>query len=152
MELNGQALTLEQIAAVAIGDEHVAISASVLPRIAASRKVIEQIVTRDTVVYGVNTGFGKLSDVRVPQDELRQLQLNLVRSHACGIGQPLSEPEVRAMMLLRANVLTLGFSGIRRDVIELLCEMLNPPCAPRCSGKRLSRRRVAISRRLRIWH
>ena len=125
MELNGQALTLEQIAAVAIGDEHVAISPSARPRIAASRKVIEQIVTRDAVVYGVNTGFGKLSDVRVPQDELRQLQLNLVRSHACGIGQPLSEPEVRAMMLLRANVLTLGFSGIRWDVIELLCEMLN---------------------------
>ena len=113
MELNGQALTLEQIAAVAIGDEHVAISPSARPRIAASRKVIEQIVARDTVVYGVNTGFGKLSDVRVPQDELRQLQLNLVRSHACGIGQPLSEPEVRAMMLLRANVLTLGFSVIR---------------------------------------
>ena len=80
---------------------------------------------RDAVVYGVNTGFGKLSDVRVPKAELRQLQLNLVRSHACGIGQPLSEPEVRAMMLLRANVLTLGFSGIRSDVIELLCEMLN---------------------------
>ena len=59
------------------------------------------------------------------KDELRQLQLNLVRSHACGIGKPLSEPEVRAMMLLRANVLTLGFSGIRWDVIELLCEMLN---------------------------
>ena len=125
MELNGQALTLEQIAAVAIGDEHVAISPSARPRIAASRKVIEQIVARDAVVYGVSTGFGKLADVRVPQDELRQLQLNLVRSHACGIGQPLSEPEVRAMMLLRANVLTLGFSGIRLEVIELLCEMLN---------------------------
>jgi histidine ammonia-lyase len=125
VELNGQALTLEQIAAVAIGDEHVAISPPARSRIAASRQVIEQIVTRDTVVYGVNTGFGKLSDVRVPRDELRQLQLNLVRSHACGIGHPLSAPEVRAMMLLRANVLTLGFSGIRWDVIELLCEMLN---------------------------
>jgi histidine ammonia-lyase len=125
VELNGQALTLEQIATVAIGDELVAISPPARPRIAASRKVIEQIVARDSVVYGVNTGFGKLSDVRVPQDELRQLQLNLVRSHSCGIGEPLSEPEVRAMMLLRANVLTLGFSGIRRDVIELLCEMLN---------------------------
>ena len=125
MELNGQALTLEQIAAVAIGDENVAISPSARPRIAASRKVIEEIVARDAVVYGVNTGFGKLSDVRVLKDELRQLQLNLVRSHACGIGEALSEPEVRAMMLLRANVLTLGFSGIRWDVIELLCEMLN---------------------------
>jgi histidine ammonia-lyase len=130
VELNGQALTLERIAAVAFGDEHVAISSSARPRIAASRKVIEQIVTCDTVVYGVNTGFGKLSDVRVPQDELRQLQLNLVRSHACGIGQPLSEPEVRAMMLLRANVLTLGFSGIRWEVIDLLCELLNRQVHP----------------------
>ena len=125
MELNGQALTVEQIAAVAFGGEVVTISPSARPRIAASRKVVEQIVARDDVVYGVNTGFGKLSDVRVPKDELRQLQLNLVRSHACGIGQPLSEPEVRAMMLLRANVLTLGFSGIRCEVVELLCEMLN---------------------------
>jgi len=125
VELNGKALTLEQIAAVAIDDERVAISPSARPGIAASRKVIEEIVARDAVIYGVNTGFGKLSDVRVPQDELRQLQLNLVRSHACGIGEPLSEPEVRAMMLLRANVLTLGFSGIRWEVIGLLCEMLN---------------------------
>lgn len=125
MELNGQALTLEQIAAVAFGNERVAISPSARPRIDASRKVVEQIVAREALVYGVNTGFGKLSDVRVPKDELRQLQLNLVRSHACGIGQPLSEPEVRAMMLLRANVLTLGFSGIRCEVVELLCEMLN---------------------------
>jgi len=125
VELNGQALTLEQIAAVAFGGERLAMAPSARPRVAASRKVIEQIVARDAVVYGVNTGFGKLSDVRVAQDELRQLQLNLVRSHACGIGNPLSEPEVRAMMLLRANVLTLGFSGIRWEVIELLCEMLN---------------------------
>ncbi|HEU0208596.1 MAG TPA: histidine ammonia-lyase [Candidatus Udaeobacter sp.] len=125
MELNGEALALEQIAAVAIGGEQVTISPSAHPRIAASRKVIEQIVARDAVVYGVNTGFGKLSDVRVPKNELRQLQLNLVRSHACGIGQPLSEPEVRAMMLLRANVLTLGFSGIRGEVIKLVCDVLN---------------------------
>ena len=125
MELNGQTLTLEEIAAVATGGEHVTISASARLRIGASRKLIEQIVARAAVVYGVNTGFGKLSDVRVPQGELRQLQLNLVRSHACGIGAPLSEPEVRAMMLLRANMLTLGFSGIRWEVIELLCEMLN---------------------------
>jgi histidine ammonia-lyase len=105
VELNGQTLTLEQVA--------------------DSRELIEQIVARDAVVYGVNTGFGKLSDVRVPASELGQLQLNLVRSHACGIGPPLSEAEVRAMILLRANVLTLGCSGIRWEVIELLCEMLN---------------------------
>jgi histidine ammonia-lyase len=125
VELNGKALTLEQVANVAIRGEHVTISSSARSRISASRELIEQIVARDSVVYGVNTGFGKLSDVRVPANELRQLQLNLVRSHACGIGPPLSESEVRAMILLRANVLTLGFSGIRWDVIELLCEMLN---------------------------
>src|SRR5215467_3541742 len=125
MELKGEQISLVQLAAIASGGETVRISSVARPRILASRKAIEQIVERDAVVYGVNTGFGKLSDVRIPQNELRQLQLNLVRSHACGIGPPLSEPEVRAMMLLRANVLTLGFSGIRWDVIELLCEMLN---------------------------
>src|SRR5437667_3151680 len=82
-------------------------------------------MVRDAVVYGVTTGFGKLSDVRIPREPLSELQLNLVRSYACGIGEPLSEPEVRAMMMLRANVLALGFSGIRGEVIKLLCAMLN---------------------------
>src|SRR5881398_1897380 len=125
MELNGQALTLTDIATVALDGEAVEISSLAQSRILASRKVIEEIIARDAVVYGVTTGFGKLSDVRIPREALSELQLNLVRSHACGIGEPLSEPEVRAMMLLRANVLTLGFSGIRLGVIELLCEMLN---------------------------
>src|SRR6266480_2235608 len=125
MELNGQALTLTDIATVAIATEPVEVSALAQRRISASRKLVEEIVARDAVVYGVTTGFGKLSDVRIPREELSQLQLNLVRSHACGIGEPLSEPEVRAMMLLRANVLALGFSGIRSEVIQLLCEMLN---------------------------
>jgi histidine ammonia-lyase len=125
MQLNGQQLTLANIFAIAAGNETVEISPSARPRIFASRKVIDEIVVRDAVVYGVNTGFGKLADVRIPQSDLRDLQLNLVRSHACGIGNPLSEPEVRAMMLLRANVLALGFSGIRIGIIEMLCEMLN---------------------------
>src|SRR5438309_1934537 len=130
MELKGEQISLVQLAAVALGGEAVHISSVARPRILASRKAIEQIVERDAVVYGVNTGFGKLSDVRIPQTELRQLQLNLVRSHACGIGNPLSEPEVRAMMVLRANVLALGFSGIRFEVIELLCEMLSRRVCP----------------------
>src|SRR5438093_2273923 len=125
MQLNGQVLTLAEIASVALGDEAVQISAAARPRILASCKVIENIIARDEPVYGVSTGFGKLSDVRIPRDALGKLQLNLVRSHACGIGNPLSEPEVRAMMLLRANVLALGLSGVRCEVIELLCEMLN---------------------------
>src|SRR3989441_2118010 len=125
MELNGEQISLVQLAAVASGGEAVHISDRARPRILASRKLIEQIIERDAVVYGVNTGFGKLAEVRIGRHELRQLQLNLVRSHACGIGNPLSEPEVRAMMLLRANVLALGLSGVRCEVIELLCEMLN---------------------------
>jgi histidine ammonia-lyase len=125
MELNGQALPLSDIAAVALNGEQVKISALAKPRILASRKVVEGIIARDAVVYGVTTGFGKLSDVRIPREALSDLQLNLVRSHACGIGEPLSEAEVRAMMLLRANVLSLGFSGIRLEIVELLCEMLN---------------------------
>src|SRR5215471_17577152 len=125
MELDGQALALFDIAAVALNGEQVEISSLAKPRILASRKVVEEIIVRDAVVYGVTTGFGKLSDVRIPRDALSELQLNLVRSHACGIGEPLSEPEVRAMMLLRSNVLALGFSAIRFEVIEMLCEMLN---------------------------
>src|SRR5436190_5137062 len=125
MELNGEQIPLVQLEAVALAGEAVRISDLVRPRILASRKLIEQIIARDAVVYGVNTGFGKLAEVRIPREELRQLQLNLVRSHACGIGNPLSEPEVRAMMVLRANVLALGLSGVRCEVIELLCEMLN---------------------------
>ena len=98
--------------------------------IAASRAVVERILARGDVIYGVSTGFGKLSEIHIPADQAQQLQLNLVRSHSCGVGRPLSEPEVRAMMLLRANVLTLGFSGIRLQVIELLVEMLNRNLTP----------------------
>src|SRR6266404_4724793 len=130
MQLNGQPLALSEIAAVALSDTLVEVSPSAHPRVHASRKVIEDIIARNAVVYGVNTGFGKLADVRIPPDELRELQLNLVRSHACGIGNPLSEPEVRAMMLLRANVLVLGLSGVRLEIIEMLCQMLNHRLCP----------------------
>lgn len=125
MEIAGQPLSLAKIAAIAIGGGKVKVARSAHARIKASRKVVEEIVARDAVVYGVTTGFGKLSEVHISKDELRQLQLNLVRSHACGVGRPLAEAEVRAMMLLRANVLTLGLSGIRLQVIELMAEMLN---------------------------
>src|SRR5207244_3408035 len=135
MELSGQALTLTDIAAVAHDGEAIKISALAQPRILASRKIVEEIIAGDAVVYGVTTGFGKLSDVRIPHDALNELQLNLVRSHACGIGSPLSEPEVRAMMLLRANVLTLGFSGIRLEIIQMLGEMLNSRVHPVVQAK-----------------
>jgi histidine ammonia-lyase len=130
MQLTGQPLSLSDIAEVAYGQATIEVAASAHDRIRKSRKVIEEIVAKGGVVYGISTGFGKLADVQIPTDELRQLQLNLVRSHACGVGKPLGFPEVRAMILLRANVLALGLSGIRLEVIELLCELVNRGVIP----------------------
>jgi histidine ammonia-lyase len=130
IELNGQSMSLEQIADVARREQHVTLSAAARGHVEASRAFVEQIVEEGRVVYGVNTGFGKLSDYSVPRAELRELQLNLVRSHSCGVGAPLSEEETRAMMLLRANVLALGYSGARAVVIETLVEMLERGVVP----------------------
>jgi len=130
MILDGQRLSLEELGDVAHGRSGVQLSPEALERMASSRRVIEEIVARGQVVYGVSTGFGKLSDVHVPDTELRQLQLNLVRSHACGVGAPLSIEEARAMTLLRANVLALGYSGARPEVAQLLVDMLERGITP----------------------
>ena len=124
LELNGQSLPLEQIDAVARGVLPVRLADAARLRVTESRRVVDKIIAEGRVVYGVNTGFGKLSDVRIAPEDLRRLQLNLVRSHACGVGRPLSEPETRALMLLRANVLALGFSGARPAAIDALLAML----------------------------
>jgi histidine ammonia-lyase len=125
LELNGQPLSLDQIGQVASGLLQPAIAAAARPRIAASQAVVERIVTSNETAYGINTGFGKLSDVRIGAEDLQQLQRNLVRSHACGLGQPLEEVEVRGMLLLRANVLSKGLSGVRYELIDLLIGLLN---------------------------
>jgi histidine ammonia-lyase len=125
LELDGQQLSLAEIERVASGDEQAALASSARARIEAARRCVEKILAEERVVYGVNTGFGKLSDYRIAPQEVKKLQLNLVRSHACGVGRPLSEKETRAMLLLRANVLALGFSGARAVVVETLIEMLN---------------------------
>ena len=130
IQLDGQKLTLEQIADVAYGREQVTLSAEARERIGAARRVVEQIVEENRTVYGVNTGFGRLSDVRIEKGELKQLQLNLVRSHACGVGNPLSEAESRAMLLLRTNVLACGLSGARADVVDMLIQLLERGVAP----------------------
>ena len=124
LTLSGQKLSLEQIVDVARGAEHVALAVDARERVWESRRVVEEITESGRVVYGVNTGFGKLADIRIASSELRKLQLNLVRSHSCGVGSPLSEMETRAMLLLRANVLALGYSGARPLIIETLVEML----------------------------
>src|SRR5277367_1478358 len=120
--LDGRPLALAEIESVAIALLPVAIASEALTRVAQSREVIEAILETGQTVYGVNTGFGKLADVRIPAEHLAHLQTNLVRSHACGLGQPLSEAESRAMILLRANVLAKGFSGIRPELLGLLVE------------------------------
>jgi histidine ammonia-lyase len=130
LELHGQKLSLNQIAAIAKGEEQVALSAAARRSVAESRRVVEEIVAAGRTVYGVNTGFGKLSDVHIGPSHLSQLQLNLVRSHSCGLGPPLSESEARAMMLLRANVLALGYSGCRPVLIDTLAAMLERGVTP----------------------
>jgi histidine ammonia-lyase len=130
LQLRGQKLTLEQIAAVANGKDGVALSDDARSRMEQSRRVVEKIVSENRTVYGVNTGFGKLSDVRIEPTELRRLQLNLVRSHSCGLGNPLSIAEARAMLLLRANVLACGLSGARPIAAETLVAMLERGVTP----------------------
>ena len=125
LELDGRPLSLEQINLIANGSMNAAIASAARSRIAASQAVVERIVASNETAYGINTGFGKLSDVRISTGDLQQLQRNLVRSHACGLGAPLEEAEVRAMVLLRANVLAKGLSGVRYELIELLTGLLN---------------------------
>jgi histidine ammonia-lyase len=126
-------LGIEVIAEVARGGRKVALSDHARARMVAARRVVEAIQDGGDAapaVYGVNTGFGFLADVRISAAEVRELQRNLIRSHAAGVGAPLSEPVVRAMLLLRAQVLALGHSGVRPEVGALLVEMLNAGVHP----------------------
>ncbi|HSF24387.1 MAG TPA: histidine ammonia-lyase [Blastocatellia bacterium] len=124
IEIDGSSLTLEETCRVADGVE-VTLADVARGRIEQARQFVEAILSRGDVVYGVNTGFGALSDVSIPPEKLRELQVNLVRSHSCGVGEPLPERVVRAMMLQRANVLAKGYSGCRVSVVETLIHMLN---------------------------
>jgi histidine ammonia-lyase len=130
VRLDGAALTIADVVAVAVEGRSVTVAPAAADRMRATRTVVEGLAARGEAVYGVTTGFGKLSDVAIPADQLAQLQVNLVRSHAAGVGPRLPEAEVRAMMLLRANVLAKGFSGARPVLAELLCGMLNARCWP----------------------
>ncbi len=123
--LVGRPLTLVDVVSVARHHQPVALCAEARARIATSRSYIERIVAEGRVVYGVTTGFGKLANVKIAPDDVQQLQRNLIVSHAMGVGEPLSTEVVRAMLLLRAQSLALGFSGIRVEVITLLLELLN---------------------------
>ncbi|HTA42080.1 MAG TPA: histidine ammonia-lyase [Bryobacteraceae bacterium] len=135
LQISGQSLTLEQIHQVGAGSLHVTLSDSARDRILASRAVVDKLIREKTTVYGVNTGFGKLADVHIDEGELEQLQINLVRSHSVGVGNPLAEEETRALMLLRANVLATGYSGCRPVLVETLLGMLTRGVSPRIPEK-----------------
>ncbi len=128
--LTGNDLTFEQLYRVALDGATVALAPSAAEKMNASRAVVDQVVASGAVAYGINTGFGKLASVRISAEQVRNLQVNLVRSHCCGVGAPLTGTETRAMMLLRANALAKGFSGVRPLIVETLCAMLNAGVHP----------------------
>lgn len=128
--LDGERLTTAQVSAVAQGEEDAALAPAAIERMLHSRAVVERMAASDAPVYAVNTGVGLLANMRIEPGDLEQLQRNVVRSHAVGVGDPLSRAEVRAMILIRANVLAKGFSGIRPLVAERLCDLLNHGVTP----------------------
>ena len=130
LTLDGNSLTIEDVYSVAVRGAPVTLSPAARDRALESRRYVDQLVKRGEVAYGVTTGFGKLSDVVIPGPRLAELQVNLVRSHAAGVGAPLPDREVRAMMLLRANVIAKGLTGARPAIAELLIDMLNAGLHP----------------------
>jgi histidine ammonia-lyase len=128
--LTGNDLTFAQLYEVALRGESVSLSPAAIARMNASRAVVDRLLASGQTAYGINTGFGKLASVRISVEQVRTLQVNLVRSHCCGVGAPLNEAETRSMMLLRANALAKGLSGIRPAVVETLCAMLNAKVHP----------------------
>ena len=125
IQIDGESLTLVNLYRIVFDGTEAELTPAARERMNASRAVIERLIKTETRVYGVNTGFGKMASTRISHDQIRHLQLNLVRSHACGVGTPLGEFPTRAMLALRANALAKGFSGVRPLVAETLLAMLN---------------------------
>lgn len=130
LHINGKDLTLEAVREVAVERRPVLLDPDAREAVDRARAVVDALVAENRVSYAITTGVGKLADVRIAGDQIRELQVNLVRSHAAGIGEPLSAAETRAMMLLRANSLSKGHSGVRGAVIDTICEMLNRGVTP----------------------
>ena len=133
----GGNLTCEEVLRVARFNEKIVLDPGAPERIAASRAVVDNIVAENRISYGITTGVGKLCNTLVSPENAQQLQVNISISHACGFGDPLREEEVRAIMLIRANIFTLGFSGVSIEVVEMLIEMLNAgihPVLPKKGG------------------
>ncbi len=130
VEIDGDSLTIEDVIRIARFNEEVRLADSAREKISASREVIEKALEEGRTVYGVNTGFGDLAHVSIAESDLAELQVNLIRSHSAGVGDPFDIEVVRGMMLLRANALSKGYSGVRITVIETLLEMLNKGVTP----------------------
>jgi len=130
LPLSGRDLTIDNVIEVARGRRPVELDPGAAGRMRASRSVIERLVAEGATVYGVTTGFGDLADVRIEPSQTAELQRNLVRSHAAGVGTALPDDVVRAMLLLRANALAVGLSGVRVELVELLVSMLNAAVHP----------------------
>ncbi|MDD4493747.1 MAG: histidine ammonia-lyase [Eubacteriales bacterium] len=128
--LTGHSLTLKEVDDVLFRGAWVEASEESFAKVDASRRAVENIVEKGKVIYGITTGFGKFSNVFIPEKDTEELQLNLIRSHACGVGEPFPETVSRGMLLLRANALLKGFSGVRRAVIETLLKFLNAGIHP----------------------
>jgi len=130
IDLDGSSLTHEDVVAVAEGSEPVQVASAALLRMQASRRRVDAAMGSITPVYALNTGVGLLANVRLDDTEIEAMQVNLIRSHCCGVGSPLSTSVVRGMMLIRANVLAKGLSGIRPVVAERICDLLNHHITP----------------------
>ena len=130
LHINGNDLTLEAVREVAVEKRPVLLAPDAREAVNCARAVVDTLVANNHLSYAITTGVGKLSDVRIAGDQIRELQLNLIRSHAVGVGEPLAIADTRAMMLLRANSLSKGNSGVRAVAIDTICEMLNRGVTP----------------------
>lgn len=130
VHIDGEHLTIEEVVEVARENAEVVITPETKRRVETSREALERLVEENHVIYGVNTGFGALSNVKISPKEVKQLQLNLIRSHSSGVGENLDTEIVRALMLLRVNTLAKGYSGLRLETLETLLQMLNKGVHP----------------------
>ena len=130
LSIDGGSLSLEDFARVVLDGEPCALSGDARDRVAAGRATVERLVERGDPVYGLNTGFGDLARVQIPAEKLSELQTRLVLSHSAGVGEPLPPRVVRGMLLLRANTLARGYSGVRPEIVEALIALLNAGVLP----------------------
>ena len=128
--ITGEDLTLDDIVSVCRGNAQVEISQEAKDKVKASRQVVDDLIAEEKVVYGITTGFGKFSDVVISQDQCKELQKNLIITHAVGAGDPFSRDIARGIMLLRINNLSKGFSGIRLETLQTMADMLNKGVTP----------------------